>query len=158
MISEFGNILVFLIAGLVLLGTIFGATALIRPQRPSAEKLSTYESGEAPEGNANVQFNVRYYILALVFILFEVEILFLFPWATVFGDKEVNEITSGLWAKVNLIEIFIFIFLLLIGLVFAWVNGLLDWVSPEPITSKFKSKIPSASYYKFLKTPNNDRK
>ncbi len=153
MVSEFGNILVFLIAGLVLLGLIFGATALIRPQRPSSEKLSTYESGEAPEGNANVQFNVRYYILALVFILFEVEILFLFPWATVFGDKEANQLTNGLWAKVNLIEIFIFIFLLLMGLVFAWANGLLDWVSPEPFKTKFKSKIPTASYNKFLKIP-----
>ncbi len=151
MLTDFGNILLFIIAGITLLAIIFGITKLIRPHKPNAEKLSTYESGEEPEGNANVQFNIRYYIVALVFILFEVELVFLFPWATVFGSKQLNNLSNGLWGWVSLIEMLIFVGLLVLGLAYAWVKGLLDWVKPDIKIPNYESGIPKKAYEKYLK-------
>lgn len=151
MVTDFGNILLFLFAGIALLVLIFGLTKLIRPNKPNAEKLSTYESGEEPEGNANVQFNIRYYVVALVFILFEVELVFLFPWATVFGSEQLYKLTDGLWGWVSMIEMLIFVGLLILGLAYAWVKGLLDWVKPEIKTTDYQSIIPKKAYEKYLK-------
>ena len=97
MLSDFGYILLFVIAALVLLGVMLTIARFLRPHHPNEEKLSTYESGEDPTGNAQIQFNVRFYVVALVFVLFEVELLFLFPWAVVFGSKELIEQTDGAW-------------------------------------------------------------
>jgi NADH-quinone oxidoreductase subunit A len=150
MISDFGYILLFIITAIIVLAGVFGIAKFIRPSRPNAEKLSTYESGEEPEGNANVQFNIRYYIVALVFILFEVELVFLFPWATVFGSEQLYNLTDGLWGWVSTIEMFIFIGLLALGLAYAWIKGYLDWVKPEIQTSDYKSDIPKEAYGKYL--------
>ena len=151
MISDFGFILLYAIAGIVLLAGIFALAKFIRPNKPNAEKLSTYESGEEPEGNANVQFNIRYYIVALVFILFEVELVFLFPWATVFGNQQLFEATDGLWGWVSMIEMLIFVGLLALSLAYAWVKGYLDWVKPELQKPDYKSGIPKSAYDRFLK-------
>lgn len=150
MISDFGYILLFIITGVFALALVFGIAKFIRPQKPNPEKLATYESGEEPEGNANVQFNIRYYIVALVFILFEVELVFLFPWATVFGNEQLFEITDGLWGWVSVIEMFIFIGLMALGLAYAWVKGYLEWVKPEVQKPKYKSDIPKEVYGKYL--------
>jgi NADH-quinone oxidoreductase subunit A len=150
MVSDFGNILLFVITAIFALAVIFGIAKFIRPHKPSDEKLSTYESGEEPEGNANIQFNIRYYIVALVFILFEVELVFLFPWATVFGNKHLIEQTDGIWGWVSVIEMFIFIGLLALGLAYAWIKGYLDWVKPEKKLPDFKSDIPKAAYEKYM--------
>jgi NADH-quinone oxidoreductase subunit A len=150
MISDFGYILLFVIVGIVVLALIFGIAKFIRPHRPNAEKLSSYESGEEPEGNANTQFNIRYYIVALVFILFEVELVFLFPWATVFGNEQLFEITDGLWGWFAVVEMFIFIAFLALGLAYAWVKGYLDWVKPEIQKPEYKSDIPKEAYGKYL--------
>jgi NADH-quinone oxidoreductase subunit A len=151
MISDFGIILLFIITAIITLAIVFGIAKFIRPHKPNDEKLSTYESGEEPEGNANVQFNIRYYIVALVFILFEVEIVFLFPWATVFGNKHLIKQTGGLWGWVSMIEMFVFIALLALGLAYAWIKGYLDWVKPEINLPDFKSAIPKSAYEKYLK-------
>jgi NADH-quinone oxidoreductase subunit A len=150
MISDFGFILLYLIAAIVLLTGIFALAKFIRPNKPNAEKLSTYESGEEPEGNANVQFNIRYYIVALVFILFEVELVFLFPWATVFGNQELFEATDGLWGWVSMIEMFIFVGFLALSLAYAWVKGYLDWVKPQLQKPDYESNIPKSAYEKYL--------
>ncbi|MES2798194.1 MAG: NADH-quinone oxidoreductase subunit A [Bacteroidota bacterium] len=150
MISDFGYILLFIISGIVLLALVFAIAKFIRPNRPYPEKLSTYESGEEPTGNANVQFNIRYYIVALVFILFEVELVFLFPWATVFGNQQLFELTDGLWAWVSVVEMFIFIGLLILGLAYAWVKGYLEWVKPEIKVPDYQSNIPKSAYEKYL--------
>lgn len=150
MVTDFGNILLFIFAGIALLVLIFGLTKIIRPNKPNAEKLSTYESGEEPEGNANVQFNIRYYIVALVFILFEVELVFLFPWATVFGSEQLYNLTDGLWAWISMTEMLIFVGLLVLGLAYAWVKGLLDWVKPEIKIPDYQSIIPKKAYEKYL--------
>lgn len=150
MISDFGYILLFIITAVIVLAGVFGIAKFIRPSRPNAEKLSTYESGEEPEGNANVQFNIRYYIVALVFILFEVELVFLFPWATVFGSEQLYNLTDGLWGWVSTVEMFIFIWLLALGLAYAWIKGYLDWVKPEIQVPDYKSDIPKEAYGKYL--------
>lgn len=122
---------------------------ILRPSRPTPEKQTTYESGEEPSGTAWGQFNVRFYIIALIFLLFEAELIFLFPWATVFGKEELIQQTNGLWGKFSMIETFIFIGILLVGLAYVWAKGMLEWVRPKPKISDFQSKIPASAYKKF---------
>lgn len=145
-ISEFGQILLFLIAGILFLSLSFLVAQLVRPNRPNEQKLETYESGEQPQGTAWSQFNMRFYIVALIFILFEVEIVFLFPWATVFANKELIDQTNGAWGWFSLIEMIIFILILALGLAYAWINGLLDWVKPAPTQEDLTSVVPKELY------------
>ncbi len=146
MLSEFGIILLAVILAAVALLTILGIAWLLRPNKPNEEKLTTYESGEDPIGNANVQFNARFYTIALIFILFDVELVFLFPWATVFGNKQFITETNGLWGWFTLAEMFIFIIILGLGLAYVWAKGYLDWTKSDYRMPKFKSKIPMSMY------------
>ncbi|NLR89657.1 MULTISPECIES: NADH-quinone oxidoreductase subunit A [Flammeovirga] len=133
MLTDFGNILLFVIVAVIFsLGGLFTAF-LLRPSRPNHEKLTTYESGEDPLGSAWGSFNIRFYIVALVFLLFEVEILFLFPWATVFGDAGKIAETGGKWGWFALVEIFLFVGILILGLAYVWRKGYLDWVKPSSV-------------------------
>jgi len=145
-ISEFGQVLLFLIAGILFLSLSFLVAQLVRPNRPNEQKLETYESGEQPIGTAWSQFNIRFYIVALIFILFEVEIVFLFPWATVFANKELLSQTDGAWGWFALTEMIIFILILALGLAYAWVNGLLDWVKPTAKAEDIGSVVPKELY------------
>jgi NADH-quinone oxidoreductase subunit A len=79
-------ILIFLAAGLTLLAANLVLGRLIRPDKPSAEKAEVYECGEQPVGSAWVQFDLRFYVVALLFVIFDVELAFFFPWAVVFGS------------------------------------------------------------------------
>ena len=87
-LTEFGKILLYIIGAILFVGIGLFTAFLIRPNRPNVEKNTNYECGEDPIGLAWGRFNPRFYIVALIFILFDVEIVFLFPWATVFGNKE----------------------------------------------------------------------
>jgi NADH-quinone oxidoreductase subunit A len=145
-ISEFGEVLLFLVGGALFIIVTFLVSKFIRPNRPNSQKLATYESGEEPTGTAWTQFNIRFYIVALIFILFEVELVFLFPWATIFARKELIAETNGQWGWFSLTEMVIFILVLALGLAYAWVNGLLDWIKPEQKESDFKSVIPKEFY------------
>jgi len=145
-ISGYGTILLFLIGGVGFILVTLLAGWILRPRRPNEEKLTTYESGEEAAGSAWGNFNIRFYIIGIIFLLFEVELIFLFPWAVVFGDKELNAATDGLWGKFALIETFIFIGLLAVGLLYVWKKGMLDWVKPEPQSSDYQSKIPESAY------------
>lgn len=147
-LSEFGNLLIFIIGAIVFVTGGLTASRLIRPNRPSHEKLTTYESGEDTVGSAWGQFNLKFYIVALIFLLFEVEIIYLFPWAIIFGDAELIESTNWKWAWFAIAEMFIFIFILALGLAYAWRKGYLDWVKPQPKGSNYKSKIPASAYDK----------
>jgi len=144
--SDFGTILLFLVGGAIFVVIGLLTAKLIRPNRPNTEKLTTYESGEEPIGNSWVQFNPRFYVVALIFIIFDVELAFLFPWATVFGRKDLIEATNGVWGWFSLIEMFIFIGILVLGLAYAWAKGHLDWIKPAPIIPKSRSKIPAELY------------
>ena len=148
MLTDFGYILLFISAALILLGVMLTIAKFLRPHKPNEEKLTTYESGEEPLGNANIQFNVRFYVVALIFVLFEVELLFLFPWAVVFGSKELIEQTNGQWGWFAMAEMTVFIGILILGLAYAWAKGYLDWVVPKPQIPEVKSPVPADLYAK----------
>ncbi len=93
------------------------ASKLLRPKTRGPERVSTYESGVEPIGGAWIQFNIRYYMFALVFVIFDVETVFLYPWAVAFHQL-------GLLA---FIEALIFITILVVALVYAWRKGALEW-------------------------------
>ncbi len=145
-ISGFGIVLLFLSGGAMFLIVTLFVGRLLRPSRPDDEKLSTYESGEVPVGSAWGIFNVRFYVIALVFLLFEVELVFLFPWAIVFGDADKIAATNGLWGWFSLAETIIFIGILAVGLVYVWANGMLDWVKPKREQEDFKTNVPEKLY------------
>jgi NADH-quinone oxidoreductase subunit A len=145
-INGFGTVGLFILGGLGFILTALMVGKLLRPDRPNEEKLTTYESGEDPINNAWGQFNLRFYIIALVFILFEVELVFLFPWAVVFADVDLIAVTNGLWGWFSLIETGIFILILSVGLAYVWMNGMLTWLRPRVHISSFSSKVPKKLY------------
>lgn len=122
MLTNFGIILLFMIIGVVFVGIGIFFSALIRPKNPTPLKLTTYECGEEAMGTPWIKFNIRFYVVALVFLLFEVEIVFLFPWAVVF--KQLG------WY--SFISMAVFVVILLAGLAYVWVKGDLDWDRPKP--------------------------
>ena len=114
---EYLPILLFLI-----LGTVVGVVPiligkLISPSLPDSEKLSTYERGFEPFEDARMQFDIRYYLVAILFILFDLEIAFLFPWAVAFKDLD----------YFGLVSMMIFLGILVIGFLYEWAKGALDW-------------------------------
>ena len=130
MYRDFLPIAVFIVLSIILVVVPLIIQALISPRNNKGkDKLMSYECGEVPEGNAWVQFNIRFYIIALIFIIFDVEVVFLFPWAVVF--KEI-----GLLAFV---EVMIFLGILIVGFAYVWLKGDLDWV-------KMKLKYASGRY------------
>jgi NADH-quinone oxidoreductase subunit A len=145
-LSAFGEVLLFILAGIIFILVTLLVSKMIRPHRPNPEKLSTYESGEEPISSAWSQFNIRFYIIALIFLLFEVEIVFLFPWSTIFANKELIKETNGVWGWFSLFEMLVFIIVLALGLAYAWVKGHLDWVKPDPKPTEFSSPVPK-NYY-----------
>ncbi len=128
MLADFATVLVFIILGGVTVALMLGISRLLHPRNPTPVKLSTYECGEVPFGSSWVQFNIRFYVVALIFIIFDVEVALLYPWAVVFKRL-------GLLAFV---EAFIFIVILLAGLAYLWKEGDLDWVRTlqEPPAAK----------------------
>lgn len=146
MLSEFASLLLFLIGAIIFASVGLFTAKMIRPSRPNPEKLSTYECGEEPTGAAWGNFNIRFYIVALIFVLFDVELVFLFPWATVFGDQELIKTTSGSWGWFAFAEMTIFLGILILGLAYAWRKGFLDWVRPTPKVEDYESPVPSELY------------
>jgi NADH-quinone oxidoreductase subunit A len=120
-LTAHATILVFAGVVIVLLGASLVAWAFLRPSRFSEEKLTTYECGEDPTGNAWIQFNIRFYVVALIFVIFDVEAVFLLPWATVFRDLGLLAYVEGL----------VFIGILMVGLGYVWKKGDLAWVRTE---------------------------
>jgi len=112
------TVAIFGLIGVALVGAFLGLGRVLRPSHPTPQKLENYESGVDPTGDMWSQANIRYYIFALLFVLFDVEAVFIFPWA-------IRLDTYGLF---GLIEMGIFIFILLLGLFYAWRKGLLRWV------------------------------
>jgi NADH-quinone oxidoreductase subunit A len=127
MLSDFGYVLLFMVTGALFVGIALFVSKLVRPDRPSAVKLMTYECGEVPIGDARVQFNNRFYITGLMFLIFEVEILLLFPWALVFKD-------IGWFAFASM---FVFVSLIFIGFIYELGKGQLQWDIPIPKLARY---------------------
>ena len=120
-LNQHASVLVFLVAIAGLLLFALGLWTVLRPARFSEEKLTTYECGEEPVGNAWVQFNIRFSVFALIFVVFDVEAVFLLPWATVFRELGALAYLEGL----------VFILVLVVALAYVWRKGDLAWVRPE---------------------------
>ena len=112
-------VVIFISLGILLPIIALSIGRLLRPNKPNATKTATYESGNIPVGDSQIRFNIRYYLFALMFVIFDVETAFLYPWAVAY-DK------LGLFA---LIEMFIFVLLLIVGLIYAWKKKVLKWNS-----------------------------
>ncbi|WP_295648552.1 NADH-quinone oxidoreductase subunit A [uncultured Mucilaginibacter sp.] len=146
-ISEFGKIILFLIIGIIMMAVAFFVNHMLAPNNPTPEKLTSYECGEEPEGNAWLQFNAKFYVIALIFLLFDVEMVFIFPWATVFGSHQLIA-ADARWGWFSLTEMFVFVGILILGLAYVWVKGDLNWVRPHPIKPIVDTKIPVDLYKK----------
>jgi NADH-quinone oxidoreductase subunit A len=144
-ITEFGKVLIFLITGLIFVGLAFGLNKFIAPHHPNPEKNSSYECGEETTGNSWIQFNSRFYVIALIFLLFDVEMIFVFPWATVFSNKELIA-TDGRWGWLAFTEMIVFLGILLLGLVYVWRKKDLDWIKPNSIIPTVNTTIPLDAY------------
>jgi NADH-quinone oxidoreductase subunit A len=131
MLTEFGRVLIFLIVGGVFVAGGLIVAWLLRPNRPYPSKLTTYECGETPIGDTRVRFNIRFYIIALIFLIFDVEVVFLFPWATVYKNL-------GWFA---LIEMLVFLFILFVGYAYVWRKGDLDWDKPAPRIPRYEKGV-----------------
>ena len=147
-LTPYADIFVFGLGGLLFVLITLLISRILRPRKPNPEKNSTYESGEVALGHSWPQINSRFYVLALIFLLFEVEIMVMFLWVPVFTNKEMMTESGGSWGWVSLVEILIFVIILAVGLAYAWMNGHLDWLKSEPNKSSFKSVVPKEMYKK----------
>ncbi len=121
-IEVFGQIAIYLIAALLVPLISFGIPKLFTPSKHSYMKLETYECGEIPYGTARTSFSIQYYVFALMFVVFDIEALFMFPWAAVLSEI----------GMLGIIEMVIFVALFVDGLIYAWTKGALKWVTNIP--------------------------
>jgi NADH-quinone oxidoreductase subunit A len=144
-LPAFATALTFLVGGIVFVLAGMLTAYLIAPNRPNSEKLASYECGEEPVGTAWGQFNFRFYVMGLIFLIFDVEILLLFPWATVFADSKLITLAPA-WGMINLAEVGIFVGILLLGLAYIWNRNAIDWSRPKTTPPTVETGIPSAQY------------
>ena len=117
MLAEYFPVLLFIVVGIVFGGVLLGVGWFLGPRKPDSEKLSPYECGFEAFEDARMKFDVRYYLVAILFILFDLEIAFLFPWAV-----SLNGIGAfGFWSMM------LFLAILVVGFVYEWKKGALEW-------------------------------
>jgi NADH-quinone oxidoreductase subunit A len=117
-LRQYLTVAVLGLVGVAFVGLLLGVASLLRPVSPTPQKYLPYESGVDPVGSGWSQSQIRYYLFALLFVMFDVEAVFIFPWAT----------RLEAYGAFGLIEMLIFIVILLLGLVYAWRKGVLRWV------------------------------
>jgi NADH-quinone oxidoreductase subunit A len=123
MLVDFGRIFVFMVVAILFVIVAILAAKLVRPARPSKEKLMIYECGEDTIGSPWVKFNIRFYVVALIFLIFDVEIVLLIPWALVYKEFGLQGFLVGA----------IFLFLLGLGMAYEWRKGDLEWIKPKVV-------------------------
>jgi NADH-quinone oxidoreductase subunit A len=107
----------FFVVGVLFVTALLSLARLVAPRKPTKEKLRTYESGEEPTGQAWGRYPTHFYIFALLFVVFDVEVIFLFPWAVIFRSLGIP----------GLVEMVVFIAILVVGLFYAWKKDALNW-------------------------------
>lgn len=117
MITEYGYVGLFFLFGIGFVASAFVISWLLRPRAPSRMKNSPYECGEVVKGDSWIQFNVQYYLIAFTFVIFDIEALFIIPWAVVLRNL----------GAPAYYEMLIFVLILAVGLVYAWKKGALEW-------------------------------
>lgn len=131
MLTEFGKIFIFMLVAMLFTVVAIFVAKIIRPSRPTHEKLLTYECGEDIIGSPWVKFNIRFYVVALIFLIFDVEVVLLIPWALVYQQFGIGGYLVG----------FIFLFLLGLGMAYEWRKGDLEWIRPELKRSSVKETV-----------------
>ncbi len=131
MLTEFGQILAFILLAVIFVFIGLLTARIVSPHNPTKEKRTTYECGEDTIGPSWIKFNIRFYVIALIFVIFDVEVVFLFPWAVVFQKM----------GMIAFIEMLIFLLILAVGFIFVWARGDLEWVRPEPEIPALNRKI-----------------
>ncbi len=131
MLFHFANVLLFFGLAIVFVGAMLGIAKLLRPDNPEKLKLTTYECGEPPTGNAWINFNIRFYLVALIFVIFDVEIAFIYPVTAVFRDWV---LAGAGWYAFG--EILLFLGILFVGLVYVWAKGDLEWLKRVPVAER----------------------
>jgi NADH-quinone oxidoreductase subunit A len=122
MFEQFYPILLVFIFTAGLVATMVGLVSILGPRRPTPVKQSTFESGSDPVGQPRQRFSVKFYVLALLFVVFDIEIVFLYPWAVLYGDF----VAAGL-TTLMLAGMLVFVALLGFGLLYEWKRGALEW-------------------------------
>jgi NADH-quinone oxidoreductase subunit A len=123
MLFHFSTVLVFLIVGIAFAAVMLAMSRMLHPVVDEEDKLTTYECGEPAVGSAWINFNIRFYVMALIFLIFDVEVVLMYPVATIYKDW----VSSGKGA-LAFVEIIIFVVILLVGLAYVWAKGDLEWV------------------------------
>src|SRR4030042_242166 len=121
MLTEFGKIFIFILTAILFTVVAIFVARLIRPAKPTKEKLFIYECGEDTIGSRWVKFNIRFYVVALIFLIFDVEVVLLIPWALVYKELGIVGYLIGA----------IFLILLGVGMAYEWKKGDLEWARPE---------------------------
>ncbi len=121
MLTEFGKVFIFILIAAAFVAIALFAAYFVRPKRPTKEKLTTYECGENPIGTPWVKFNIRFYVVALIFLIFDVEVVLLFPWAVVYKQFGFYGFVVGAF----------FLLVLFLGMAFEWRKGDLNWDKPK---------------------------
>jgi NADH-quinone oxidoreductase subunit A len=124
---DYGVLLALTIIGCLFMAAMIGLQKLLAPNNPFARKLMPYECGEPPTGNAWINFNVRFYLIALVFVIFEVEVAFIYPVAAVYLDWVRH---GQRWFALG--EMLVFLLILFVGLIYVWAKRDLEWVKRVP--------------------------
>ncbi len=116
-LTKFFPILLFIFVALAFGVACLVVSYFVQPRYPEPEKLSVYECGSEPFSDARMPFPVRYYVFAMLFVIFDIEVIFLYPWAVVFRDIGI----------IGLVEMLVFIGLFVVAYVYAWRKGALEW-------------------------------
>ncbi len=117
LLSQYLPLIIFIVVSVVIAGALLVAPFVVAFKSPDAEKLSAYECGFNAFDDARMKFDVRFYLVSLLFIIFDLEVAFLFPWAVAFRDIG----AVGFWSMI------VFLFVLTIGFVYEWMKGALEW-------------------------------
>ncbi|MBP5987860.1 MAG: NADH-quinone oxidoreductase subunit A [Azonexus sp.] len=123
MMENYFPILMFVLVGIAIGVLPVAMGFILAPSRPDPEKLSPYECGFEAFEDARMKFDVRYYLIAILFILFDLEVAFLFPWATIFKDIVATESIKIF----GFVEMMVFVAILVVGYIYAWAKGALEW-------------------------------
>lgn len=129
---HFATVLVFMVVGVGMAVFVLLLSRLLRPFKPGHDKSSIYECGERPVGSPWIKFNIRFYVIALIFVVFDVEIVLLYPWATIYKEMGV----------LSFVYLLIFLVSLLEALVYVWKKGDLEWVKPQVRRHDVTAPVP----------------
>ncbi len=147
MYFDYFNIAAFVVLGILFVVANMVILALVRPKKPSEEKLATYECGEVSHGSSWVRFDMRFYTIALIFLLFDLEIAFLVPWAYVYKKM----------GMIAFIEGGVFVGILFLGLVYVWAKGDLDWVKSLSAQKGAEARLPEEVQAEFGEAPGQEQ-